>query len=223
MIDVPAICEDLNEVQEWPQMLLQMQLQVLPPPLLSSPEYEVMDVDENMADAPPLAEQNTQPGQQEVVDERMDGVETSGLAMPCLTALPNKQTNQTPNLYLMPHQPTHLQAAMPASPTISHMIRTPQMAEPLHSPTPEPNPPQVDKPPYTLPAAAIEARPPPTPNPPRYAPNEPTPPPLPGETIHFTPSGPRDEIHGDPQDPRNILPAHPSQKKHNSTMIGLLT
>ena len=208
MMDAPAISEDLNEIQEQPQLPLQTQPQVLPPPPRSNPEYEAMDVDENMADAPPLAEQNTQPNQQQVVDERvderMDGVETSGLATPRLTASPNKQTNQTPNLYLTPHQPTHLQAATPASPTISRTIRTTQPAEPLLSNTPEPDPPQVDQPPHTPTTAPIEARQPDTPNPPRYAPNEPTPPPPPGETIHFTPSGPRNEIHGDPQDPRNI-------------------
>ena len=168
MMDAPAISEDLNEIQEQPQLLLQTQPQVLPPPPQSNPEYEAMDVDENMADAPPLAEQNTQPNQQQVVDERvderMDGVETSGLATPRLTASPNKQTNQTPNLYLTPHQPTHLEAATPASPTISRTIRTPQPAEPLLSNTPEPDPPQVDQPPHTPTTAPIEARQPETPN-----------------------------------------------------------
>ena len=169
-------------------------------------DEDAADRDEEMEDAPPLPEQQTPPGQL-VVDEKMDGIEATGLSTPYTPGLHNIQTTEGTHHPTTPHQPAPLPMATPATPAINRTATLPQPLENSDRPAPRLRFPQAEQLPATPHADSTKENlplPPATPNPTRFSWNEPTNPPYPNESTREEPTGPRDEIFGDPQDPRNI-------------------
>lgn len=182
------------------------------------PHNQAPPLDEEMAEAPPLLEQNMPPAQ--LVDEgRMEEVEPTGLSTPLYTpSLPNKEVGQGPHFPTTPHQPTPLPMATPSTPVINCMIK-PNSTGTIDYSSLELSVPQASHL-YTTPQAdlprANPPEPPDTPNPHQITWNEPSPPPPPQDTMWISPSGPKDEIFGDPQDPRNIKSSpHPHQPHYD--------
>ena len=86
------------------------------------PQDQAPPLDEEMADTPPLPEQNTPLTQ--VVDEgRMEEVEPTGLLTPLYTpSLPNKEMGQGPHFPTTPHHPAQFPMATPSMLAINCII-----------------------------------------------------------------------------------------------------
>jgi hypothetical protein len=162
--------------------------------------------------APPLPADQTPPAQIVIEEEKMEGVEPTGLSTPLYTPhLPNAGVAQGPHFPTTPHQPMPQLTATPATPAINH-VAIPQSTGSAVSPTPEPHLPQTNPPPVTLQTAPAK------PNPLEASTASQFTPSAPGESTSpeslasrgaqwyewRTPIASQEKIHGDPQDPCNI-------------------